>query len=131
MDSINASLSESGTASNLLIENVAMSTVRAAEGSVSAYASDVKTSSLETNDSSFQSVSTAAKLLAIEKHLSDQLKKLTFSPPVAYVYNPLTYAWETHSVFVSKYGNTKKRILFVGMNPGPWGMMQTGVSISI
>lgn len=69
----------------------------------------------------------AVQILNIESRLSDELNRLLFSPPVAYVYNPLNYAWETHSLFVSKFGNTKKQILFVGMNPGPWGMVQTGV----
>jgi single-strand selective monofunctional uracil DNA glycosylase len=71
--------------------------------------------------------SIAVQILSIESRLSNELNRLLFSPPVAYVYNPLNYAWETHSIFVTKFGNTKKRILFVGMNPGPWGMVQTGV----
>lgn len=83
---------------------------------------------LQLNNQCAETVSIAAKVLNIEKNLSSELEKLAFSPPVAYVYNPLTYAWETHSIFVSKYANTKKKILFVGMNPGPWGMVQTGVS---
>ena len=71
--------------------------------------------------------SIAVQILSVESRLSNELNRLLFSPPVAYVYNPLNYAWETHSMFVTKFGNTKKRILFVGMNPGPWGMVQTGV----
>lgn len=71
--------------------------------------------------------SIAVQVLSIESRLSNELNRLLFSPPVAYVYNPLNYAWETHSMFVTKFGNTKKQILFVGMNPGPWGMVQTGV----
>ena len=72
-------------------------------------------------------VSVAAAVLDIEQQLSDKLSRLSFSPPVAYVYNPLHYAWATHCLYVSKYCCTKKKILFVGMNPGPWGMVQTGV----
>ncbi|XP_046453441.1 single-strand selective monofunctional uracil DNA glycosylase-like [Daphnia pulex] len=71
--------------------------------------------------------SIAVQILSIESRLSNELNRLLFSPPVAYVYNPLNYAWETHSMFVTKFGNTKKQILFVGMNPGPWGMVQTGI----
>lgn len=89
---------------------------------------EIQTSSVDVKVSQY--FSTAAQILAIEKNLSDGLKKLRFNPPVAYVYNPLSYALDTHSVFVTKYGNTKKKILFVGMNPGPWGMVQTGVSVS-
>ncbi|XP_057375349.1 single-strand selective monofunctional uracil DNA glycosylase-like [Daphnia carinata] len=71
--------------------------------------------------------SIAVQILNIESRLSNELNRLLFSPPVAYVYNPLNYAWETHGLFVTKYGNSKKQILFVGMNPGPWGMVQTGI----
>ncbi|MDR3229903.1 MAG: hypothetical protein LBT65_00540 [Synergistaceae bacterium] len=50
-----------------------------------------------------------------------------FAPPVACVCNPLTYAWPAFEEYVVRYGGTKKRVLFLGMNPGPWGMAQTGV----
>src|SRR5262245_11067493 len=70
--------------------------------------------------------------------LSDQLVKaaielraavdrLRFEPPVACVYNPLEYAWAAHETYLRKYGNSPKRVLFLGMNPGPFGMVQTGV----
>ena len=78
---------------------------------------------------STSSLSLAVRVLNIERELSDQLSQLTLNPPVAYVYNPLSYAWETHSHFVTKYATSPKQILFVGMNPGPWGMVQTGVNI--
>merc|ERR1712071_309367 len=71
-------------------------------------------------------VSFAVSVLNIEKKLSDALNQLPLSPPVEYSYNPLNYAWDTHSCLVTKYCNSRKRILFVGMNPGPWGMVQTG-----
>ena len=47
--------------------------------------------------------------------------------PVAHVYNPLSYAWAPHEQYCERYGATKKRAVLVGMNPGPWGMGQTGV----
>lgn len=47
--------------------------------------------------------------------------------PVAHVYNPLAYAWEPHARYADRFGATKKRAVLVGMNPGPWGMGQTGV----
>ncbi len=59
--------------------------------------------------------------------MSDELEKLKFASPVTHVYNPLEYAWEAHRWFVEKYGNSKRKVLLVGMNPGPWGMAQTGV----
>jgi single-strand selective monofunctional uracil DNA glycosylase len=46
---------------------------------------------------------------------------------VARVYNPLDYAWEPHQNYIARYGGGKKKVLFLGMNPGPWGMAQTGV----
>ncbi len=55
------------------------------------------------------------------------MELLRFAPPVAYVYNPLRYAWPGHSVYLEKFGAGTKRVLFLGMNPGPFGMAQTGV----
>jgi single-strand selective monofunctional uracil DNA glycosylase len=56
-----------------------------------------------------------------------EIAPLRFGPPVAYVYNPLDYARRAHASYVARYGATRKRVLFVGMNPGPFGMTQTGV----
>lgn len=68
------------------------------------------------------------KFLEIEYALSEKLSRLAFSDPIFYVYNPLEYARELHVNFVRKYYNTPGvDILFLGMNPGPWGMSQTGV----
>lgn len=50
-----------------------------------------------------------------------------FKPPVAFVYNPLDYAWSAHARYIEKFGSTTKQLVLVGMNPGPWGMAQTGV----
>jgi single-strand selective monofunctional uracil DNA glycosylase len=52
---------------------------------------------------------------------------LTFAPPVTHVYNPLEYARVPHEAYLTKYGVGRKRVLLVGMNPGPFGMAQTGV----
>ena len=46
---------------------------------------------------------------------------------VTHVYNPLHYAFIPHSKFVKQCGNSRRKILFLGMNPGPYGMAQTGV----
>jgi len=59
--------------------------------------------------------------------LRDDVNQLSFGPPVTHVYNPLIYAWRAHALYLRKYGNTSKRVLFLGMNPGPFGMAQTGV----
>lgn len=59
--------------------------------------------------------------------MSTALDLQSFSPPTTHVYNPLNYAWDAHEWYVRQYGNSRKRVLLVGMNPGPWGMAQTGV----
>ncbi|XP_070535470.1 single-strand selective monofunctional uracil DNA glycosylase-like [Ptychodera flava] len=69
----------------------------------------------------------AEKLLGIEDELCQSLNHLFFYEPVTHVYNPLIYASETHSQFVRKYCKSTKPILFLGMNPGPYGMAQNGV----
>ena len=46
---------------------------------------------------------------------------------VPYVYNPLRYAWAPHARYCERFGAAPKRAVLVGMNPGPWGMAQTGV----
>jgi len=66
-------------------------------------------------------------LIESAKELCAELKGLRFSKPVTHTYNPLTYAWATHEEYLRRYGNTRKRVVFVGMNPGPFGMAQTGV----
>ncbi|HQX07064.1 MAG TPA: single-stranded DNA-binding protein [Zoogloea sp.] len=59
--------------------------------------------------------------------LSDTLDSMRFAPPVSHVYNPLTYAWAPNAAYLRRYGQGRKRVVFVGMNPGPFGMVQTGV----
>ncbi|XP_076667158.1 single-strand-selective monofunctional uracil-DNA glycosylase [Andrena cerasifolii] len=67
------------------------------------------------------------ELLSLERNLAIELGKIKFPLPIEYVYSPLEYAFDTHAMYVKKYCTTVKRILFLGMNPGPWGMSQTGV----
>ncbi len=69
----------------------------------------------------------ANKVLKATATLRDQVDEMSFAEPVAYVYNPLNYAWEMHAKYVRKWGATPRRVLLLGMNPGPWGMAQTGV----
>src|SRR2546421_2308200 len=66
-------------------------------------------------------------LLAAARNLRDAVDHLTFPPPVTHVYTPLRSAWRAHELYLRRYGNTPKRVLFLGMNPGPFGMAQTGV----
>ena len=65
--------------------------------------------------------------IAITRELCSRLDGLKFSDPVTHVYNPLVYARRPHEKFLKQYGKGKKRYLLLGMNPGPWGMAQTGV----
>jgi single-strand selective monofunctional uracil DNA glycosylase len=71
-------------------------------------------------------MSIAETLIEATRVLSADLEQLRFSPPVAYVYNPLNYARATHEEYLRRYANSRKRAIFLGMNPGPFGMAQTG-----
>ncbi|MEN9974276.1 MAG: hypothetical protein RLZZ282_282 [Verrucomicrobiota bacterium] len=67
------------------------------------------------------------ELIDSTKRLTEKLRDLPFSPPVACVYHPLEYAWAGHQRYLERFGAGKKRVVFLGMNPGPFGMAQTGV----
>ena len=69
----------------------------------------------------------ASGLIEAAKQLAKDADLCAFSHPVAFVYNPLAYAWGPFSRYTELYGATAKRVLFLGMNPGPWGMAQTGI----
>lgn len=69
----------------------------------------------------------ASPLLAHAAALRDAVASLVFAAPVAYTYNPLDYAWAPHAAYLARYGAAPKRVVFLGMNPGPFGMAQTGV----
>lgn len=69
----------------------------------------------------------ADALVAAARRLRDALVPLHFAPPVAHVYNPLDYAWQAHEAYLRRFGRGPKRMVWLGMNPGPFGMMQTGV----
>lgn len=66
-------------------------------------------------------------LQAISDSLVDDLKCLRFTKPVTHVYNPLEYARRPHHQYLKKYGRGRREVILLGMNPGPWGMVQTGV----
>ena len=71
--------------------------------------------------------STNKKLIGAASELSTQVNRLKFKPPVTHVYNPLTYAWSAHEEYLRRFGNGRKRVVFLGMNPGPFGMAQIGI----
>jgi len=66
-------------------------------------------------------------LPAIADRLRLEVNRLRFAKPVLHVYNPLDYAWEPHARYLARYGRGRKEVILLGMNPGPWGMAQTGV----
>ncbi|HET9419122.1 MAG TPA: uracil-DNA glycosylase family protein [Chthoniobacterales bacterium] len=72
-------------------------------------------------------MNTSDALIAAALRLRQAASKLTFGPPVTHVYNPLEYAWRAHQLYLRCYGSGRKRVLFLGMNPGPFGMAQTGI----
>ena len=69
----------------------------------------------------------AEDLIKETYEFSSQIDNIKFSGKVAYVYNPLNYARLPHQMYLRKWANSKKKVLFMGMNPGPFGMAQTGV----
>lgn len=50
----------------------------------------------------------SSQLLTAATNLRDAVDSLTFSPPVAHVYNPLDCAWEAHKPCLSKDADTTK-----------------------
>ncbi len=67
------------------------------------------------------------RLIAAARELRDRIDALPFSAPVTHVLNPLEYAWAPHEAYLRRFGHGSKRIVFLGMNPGPFGMVQVGV----
>jgi len=72
-------------------------------------------------------MSQRSSLITIAQRLREDLSGLRFGPPVYHVYNPLTYAWAAHRKYLARFGKGRHPVLIVGMNPGYFGMVQTGV----
>ncbi|QDT01410.1 uracil-DNA glycosylase family protein [Adhaeretor mobilis] len=66
-------------------------------------------------------------LIKAARKLSKTVDTLSFAEPVTHVYNPLSYARGAHEQYLHLANPKGARVLFLGMNPGPWGMAQTGV----
>ena len=66
-------------------------------------------------------------LTDITNTLLGDLDGLRFGLPVTHVYNPLAYARAPWDLYCARYGRETRDVLLVGMNPGPFGMAQTGV----
>lgn len=71
--------------------------------------------------------SIAEALIAAARELSNSVENLRFAAPVSHIYNPLTYAWAPHERYLQRFGASRKQVIFIGMNPGPFGMVQCGV----
>jgi single-strand selective monofunctional uracil DNA glycosylase len=67
------------------------------------------------------------KVISATRRLAQEADTLEFAAPVTHVYNPLDYAWDAHRRYLEMLNPDGAEILFLGMNPGPWGMAQTGV----
>jgi single-strand selective monofunctional uracil DNA glycosylase len=63
----------------------------------------------------------------ISRKLAKEVDALSFSEPVAYVYNPLVYARRGVEAYLKRFARPGARAMLIGMNPGPFGMAQTGV----
>lgn len=70
---------------------------------------------------------TAKRLIDASRQLRDAMDRLRFSEPVTHVYNPLVYARAMNETYLSRFATGPRRVVMLGMNPGPWGMAQTGV----
>ena len=80
-----------------------------------------------TNEHDMPIHSVAAPMIRAARELGATVDRLRFSSPATHVYNPLNYAWLAHETYLRKYGAGRKSVLFLGMNPGPFGMVQCGV----
>lgn len=67
------------------------------------------------------------RFIQATRELAAALDAVKFKPPVRFVYNPIDYAWHTHEQYLRRYLRPAQRVLFLGMNPGPFGMAQTGI----
>lgn len=71
--------------------------------------------------------SAAVDLVRTSRALCRAVDALSFGPPVTHVYNPLRYAWGPYAQYLERFGAAQGRVVLLGMNPGPFGMVQSGV----
>jgi single-strand selective monofunctional uracil DNA glycosylase len=65
--------------------------------------------------------------IRISRRIAATVDTLAFGAPVTHVYDPLVYAREPHERYLERYVRPGVEAVLVGMNPGPFGMAQTGV----
>ena len=70
---------------------------------------------------------TSKALIRLARRLREETAELVFTSPVTHVYRPLDYAWRPHRRYLQDYGGCGAKVLLIGMNPGPFGMAQSGV----
>jgi single-strand selective monofunctional uracil DNA glycosylase len=71
-------------------------------------------------------VTVAAELGRVSRSLSAALSGVQPAAPVTHVLDPTVYARRSHEAFLQAAERPIEALL-LGMNPGPWGMAQTGV----
>lgn len=71
------------------------------------------------------------KIWRVEQNLSRDLMKIDYKTDknIAAIYNPLEYAADVHTNFMRKFLKKAPSVLFLGMNPGLFGMCQTSASV--
>ncbi len=72
-------------------------------------------------------ISITSELIAAARQLASDVDCLHFALPVSHCYNPLDYAWKPHELYLRRFAQGPKKIIFLGMNPGPFGMVQCGI----
>lgn len=71
--------------------------------------------------------SATKELRNITQRLSKAVDDLHFAAPTTHVYNPLVYARRPVEAYLERFARKGPKALLLGMNPGPYGMAQTGV----
>lgn len=71
------------------------------------------------------------RVAAVTRQLCREVGELSFEAPVAYVYNPLVYARAAHEEYLRRFAGLGAKVMLIGMNPGPWGMAQTGIPFGV
>lgn len=66
-------------------------------------------------------------LVRTSRALCRAVDALSFGAPVTHVYNPLRYGRAPYEQYLERFGAPTGRVILLGMNPGPFGMVQSGV----
>ena len=69
----------------------------------------------------------AAALIKASRQLATRCAAIEFPADINLIYHPLIYAAAPYEEYLRKFAAGPKRNIFIGINPGPWGMVQTGI----